>query len=369
MDVAAFIRRVNFLRSMVKPLHKAYGDFRLRHEYAYRASEFRRVFSALQPSSQPRVWHVCLPHHGNLGDRAQAVCIQKWLRDNYPDRELVEVYIIGFLGAGEWGKRRIVELMGKDDLIFFQSGYHFTGESRPEPVYDWFTKTFPNNKSVFLPVTIKFRSNKIKDRIRKRYEDRNVTLIARDKVSYATAQEIFPRLKILLYPDIVTSLIGRVDLPRAQREGVLFCMRNDEERVFTEEKLQALLGKFRDVRHNVIDTNVGMDWRLPLEKYEEAFMSLIRDFSTYKCVVTDRYHGMIFSLISNTPTIVDKTADHKASSGAEQLQEFFPDFLTIPENEDELAEQIRLRLSQEELTVKLPDLPYQLYWSKLKSRI
>ena len=112
-----------------------------------------------------------------------------------------------------------------------------------------------------------------------------------------------------------------------------------------------------------------MDCRLPLDKYEEAFMSLIREFSTYKCVVTDRYHGMIFSLISNTPTIVIKTADHKVASGAEQLHEFFPDFLTIPENEEKLAEQIRLRLSQEGSTVKLPDLPYQLYWSKLKSLI
>lgn len=369
MGVAAFIRRVNFLRSTVKPLHKAYGAFRLRHEYAYRASEFRRVFGALQPSSKPRVWHVCLPHHGNLGDRAQAVCIQKWLRDNYPDRELVEVYSLGFLGAKEWAKRRIVELMGKDDLIFFQSGYHFTGESRPEPIYNWFTKTFPNNKCVFLPVTVKFSSEKIKDRIRKRYENRNITLIARDKESYATAQEIYPRLKTMLYPDIVTSLIGRVDLPPTQRDGVLFCMRNDEERAFAEEKLQAILGKFSGVRHKLVDTNVGMDCRLPLDKYEEAFMSLIREFSTYKCVVTDRYHGMIFSLISNTPTIVIKTADHKVASGAEQLHEFFPDFLTIPENEEKLAEQIRLRLSQEGSTVKLPDLPYQLYWSKLKSLI
>lgn len=50
-------------------------------------------------------------------------------------------------------------------------------------------------------------------------------------------------------------------------------------------------------------------------KREELIRSMLRTFSRFQVVITDRYHGTIFSQIVNTPVVVLSTADHKLSSG------------------------------------------------------
>ncbi|MFI5429468.1 polysaccharide pyruvyl transferase family protein [Aeromicrobium sp. UC242_57] len=52
-----------------------------------------------------------------------------------------------------------------------------------------------------------------------------------------------------------------------------------------------------------------------------SFRSVIEaswaDFSNYQVTVTDRYHGVIFSLISGTPVVVLESTDHKLRSGVQ----------------------------------------------------
>ena len=42
---------------------------------------------------------------------------------------------------------------------------------------------------------------------------------------------------------------------------------------------------------------------------------VLNKFSKYQVIITDRYHGTIFSQIANTPVVVLSSADHKLSSG------------------------------------------------------
>lgn len=58
--------------------------------------------------------------------------------------------------------------------------------------------------------------------------------------------------------------------------------------------------------------------------------------SHYRLVITDRYHGAIFSQIVSTPTIVLSSADHKLSSGVKWFpKEQFTNYIAYANDLDE----------------------------------
>ena len=53
------------------------------------------------------------------------------------------------------------------------------------------------------------------------------------------------------------------------------------------------------------------------DNFKKILMKTIIDYSKYKVIITDRYHGTIISNIANTQVIVLKTNDHKVTSGVD----------------------------------------------------
>ena len=343
------VKKNDAIRSLGRQILKIRSRVRLRDEYRYRIDEFRNYFANVQPSEKARLWHACVPHHGNLGDRAQWICIHKWLQEQYPDREILEFYSLGYLGNKRFARKTLRKLVGPNDIIFFQSGYHFTGESRVEPIYHWLTKTFKNNKFVFMPVTFHFRNDKLRQQSAKRYGGRKSIVFA--------------------CPDVVTTMIGKYKFD-GPREGVLFCMRTDTEKYYADDQLQPLFDRYANVRHEICDTNVPMSNRFNAQEFEDAILGQIRKFASYKCVVTDRFHGTIFSLVANTPVVVLQTADHKVTSGADWFTDVFPDFIRKAKDIDEAIEDVAYYLEHNVASEKrLDDYFSREYYGKLRQFI
>ena len=63
---------------------------------------------------------------------------------------------------------------------------------------------------------------------------------------------------------------------------------------------------------------------------------MVNRFGEYRLIVTDKYHGLIFSLISNTPVVVLRTKDHKVISGYEWFSRIYPDRVFFAESEEGL---------------------------------
>lgn len=75
----------------------------------------------------------------------------------------------------------------------------------------------------------------------------NLTLLCRDEVSYNYAKEMLGTTRLLLYPDIVTSLIGTREY-KNPRDGVLFCMRDDIEAFYSPADIDSLMQRFGNIR-------------------------------------------------------------------------------------------------------------------------
>lgn len=88
-----------------------------------------------------------------------------------------------------------------------------------------------------MPQTVNFYKEKEGFKTGEIYKKhKKLLFLARDKKSYEYAEKYFNGCKILLYPDIVTSLIGTRSY-EGERNGVLLCVRNDGKSFILKSKL------------------------------------------------------------------------------------------------------------------------------------
>lgn len=190
--------------------------------------------------TKPVVFYLGLPEHGNLGDQAIAQATAAYLAKQLPNHQLVCVPNDAVEKALS---QRVYE--GADDL----------------------------------------------------------TLVAREHMSHGDMQESF-NAQTMLVPDMVFTLNNQLHDSAQVRHGVMTLFRADIEKFYDEavntQVMQALATKF--------DRLTAMDTVLPDGVSETERATILTEFwdemASHELIVTDRLHGMIFGLITRTPTVV-----------------------------------------------------------------
>ena len=179
-------------------------------------------------------------------------------------------------------------------------------------------ESFPNNSIISFPQTISFDDSffsKIFARfLKKKYsKHKNLTLFARENMSFECMSTMYPENKIFLTPDIVLSLPMFAE--KKSRHGLIFCMRNDKERILknldSENLLSAAKRRFSDI--SFTDTTVdgvGNSFLSP-DRGEQLFQKKIHELANAELVITDRIHGMIFCALSGTNCIALNNSNRK----------------------------------------------------------
>ena len=343
---------------------------------SYWATVFRILFS-----HGHKVLLIHEAKNPNLGDQAQRMCTLQWIRNNYPNSDLLEIGDFGNVfsfDVNKWTlftdlacliKLAILKIkIRQDDLLLGHSGYFMVDHHSGYKSFLLMMRHFPKNKFVILPQTINFYTPYVRQMVQQRFANaKNVTLLCRDKISYGKAQQLFPHTKLLLFPDIVTSLIGTQKFTN-NREGVLFCMRDDVETLYKHEEIDALMKRFGDIRIDKVDTTMhGISHSYINRHRVKLIWETIEKFSTYKVIVTDRYHGTIFSAIASTPVIVINSADHKLCSGVNWFpKDVFGGYVQFANNLDEAYDKALGVLNRKDLEYNNPPYFKENYWSKLR---
>ena len=177
----------------------------------------------------------------NMGDMAQIYCVEKWIKNSYPDYLLISCHTATLMLSKSTLLKDIKKYITKEDFIIFQCGYntHDLGGHQDE-MHQMVMKEFPDNIMIMLPQTVYFKSQERKDKCSKSYNaHQKLFFMARDPISLKLAKEMFPNVTSVMYPDIVASLIGKFykDEPR---DGICLCMRNDVEQFYDAEDRKEL---------------------------------------------------------------------------------------------------------------------------------
>lgn len=275
--------------------------------------------------SAPKIIIALTPEYGNMGDQLIAYAEINWLKKYFSDYEIVE-YTQTEL---EVDKKLSVfkAAINDNDIIFFQGGGNLNDMYlKAEGIRRKIISDFPNNKIVIFPQSISFgcspESIQIKNQTSKIYSShKNLTICARDTTSYDIAKQIFPKNKVMLFPDMAISLIGSFNINKNRENKIALCFRDDREKLYSDRELECAVSSLKDnYVCEKIDTHVGHI--VTKSERDTEITKMIKLFSSYRLVITDRFHGIIYSAIAGTPCIALKSTDHKIIDGIKWLESY-----------------------------------------------
>lgn len=290
-----------------------------------------------------KIFYIGVPEHNNLGDLGQTYCTRQWIEKNYPDYKLIEMRTRA--AFDKHMQTFMKNCLSNEDILLLQSGYCTRDKNPDHEMHKVIASVFPGNKIVVLPQTVLLKSKKEIKRTQTIFSQcEHLLFICRDILSFSYAKEFTNEKQIACFPDIVTSLIGQIDVPHTKRDGALLCIRNDGEKFYQDNELSKLIhnlqSNFKRVERT--DTNSQEDVFSIYSHLEKAIKEMILNFSKYEVIITDRYHGTIFALIANTPVIIIKTNDHKVTSGLDWFKDIFDeDAVQLANSLEEAQEKAR----------------------------
>lgn len=317
-----------------------------------------------------RIFLFGTPFHSNMGDQAQTMCSIKWFQKNYPEYQIY-TFDTKFVSSKNYRVLRMIKKSCKGDFkLFLHSGYHTTDLYLLEDnMQREVVRLFEDKCIVMLPQTILYQNKEEEEKAAKIYNNhKNLIMLCRDDFSYSTAQEIFSKVKLYKYPDIVTTLIGTKTF-QEERNGILLCMRNDKEAFYSKEQIERLRKNLEGIDTvEITDTTIKEAPKYIEQNREKILNTIFKKYAKYKVIITDRYHGTIFSLIANTPVLVLSSTDHKLSSGVKWFPEQFKDYVCYVENIEQVKGKVE-DIYQKEYKYQLPPYFNTEYYDKLKKII
>ena len=316
------------------------------------------------------VFYFGVPLHKNIGDLAQTYCAKRYFELYWEDYQCIQMktyctYSKRFL-------KSLKSIMQPDDIIVFQSGYCSTDRHLDHKMHKTIVGLFKDQKIIFLPQTVRYENKKEIETTSKIFNEHNrILFLARDKISYEKALDMYPNARVECFPDIVTTLIGTMK-DGVAKNGILLCMRKDFEKLYSTKSIITLVNRLKNIADivDVSDTTCEQYTNKYIYSHlKEIVYEKINQIMKYRIVITDRYHGIIFSLISNVPVIVLATTDHKVSSGIDWfLQQY--DGRVYKASNLELAYCLVKKILESEKLETINDSFYmENYYKKLRDMI
>lgn len=298
------------IKNLLRPFYRVFLANKKKREFA---QSLDRIIKALKSPGKKVIYAITPPSRlKNIGDQAQFVAIEAWLKKNFSEHEIVEID----KDEATWLTKSYKKLVNKDIPIVLHSGGNMGDRAMwSETSRRIMIENFPDNKILSLPQTINFHNTEFGQKQRIKTEaiynkHPNLTIVARDNKSFEIANEMFPKCKVDKAPDFVLSYFEQLE-PENTNGKVLYCMRKDSESAYTESDLKQLF-ESADRPYDVFDTTIPES--ITKSERQSVLDDTLKMFSQYDYIVTDRFHGLIFSVLCKKPTVVLPTVDHKLTS-------------------------------------------------------
>jgi pyruvyl transferase EpsI len=263
-------------------------------------------------SNKHKIFIALAADYGNLGDVAISYAQYHFLQDKFPESEIIDVPISQTLR----NIREIKKFIRDDDVITIVGGGNLTDKYQDiEDCRLLWVKSFPKNKIISFPQTIDFSSNEkgqrsLENSFLEYNKHPSLYMFARESVSF---EKINQQLNspALFCPDIVLSLDQ--SSPAIERKGITSCIREDEESNLSKEQRTELISNIKESYGDNVtftDTHIGTS-NLSWQQRQDELNKIWTKFRSSKVIITDRLHGMIFSVITKTPCVVLVNNNHK----------------------------------------------------------
>lgn len=270
------------------------------------------------------------PIHGNLGDQAIVYAEYGFLKQ-CGINNIIEVDRFSYENC----KTVIQRLVKKNDLIVVCGGGNM-GSLWPEEddIIREIVNIYNMNQIVIFPQTCYYdQTLESKRRLEKNFftysKCEQLTVALRDEKSYSFFRKKFPGIRSILVPDIVLSCEPK--MKKQERKDILLCFRNDIEKNITGEALKNIKKMLENNSLTYKFTDTVVKKYIYKSRREKILRNKWNEFETAKLVITDRLHGMIFSVITQTPCIAINNVNGKVGHVYSKWLNTFPSVICVDE--------------------------------------
>lgn len=259
------------------------------------------------------------PDHGNLGDHAIAYATLKFLKEVFPDDLVTEINMHDFA----FDIDAIYHMVKPEDILILQGGGNLGNlYMDDEMIRRYVVGRFPDNKIILFPQSVYFTEDP--DGMRELAvssqfysANKNLYLIARDNKSEYFMKKNFEN-PVYRLPDVAMTL--PFFHTSCKREGVLLCLRNDRENILPIDVLEELDHVLEKRFSKVTKTDTIVEYSFENFDRVKALEKKWEEISSAELMITDRLHGVIFSILTGTPCIAFRELTQKISGILEDLK-------------------------------------------------
>lgn len=276
------------------------GRFRRKLPAYFASSKTPKGF----PAQGPRVIITLAADYPNLGDVALTQSVFEFYRLHLP---LHKIFVIPTHQTLRLLKGTALHAEADDVVVIVGGGNMGDRYRRLEELRCAIVESFPKQRILSFPQSCEFRNPLAEDYSRTVYAaHQQLTLCARDSVSWDRMRKAFPQTPIILVPD--TALLLAPVSPSTQIVPVV-CLRTDcESRLGVDQRAKLIEG-LKNYWPQTISTDTAA--KGSSESYPAELQALFSVFSQASAVVTDRLHGLIFAKIHQKPCVVIEGVNDK----------------------------------------------------------
>ena len=252
--------------------------------------------------------------YGNLGDVAITESQILFLKEHFPDSNIVEIPI----SKTFYMFKSVKKNLKKGDIITLIGGGHISDLYEGiEQQRRFIIKKMKDYIIISFPQTIYFTDTRQGEKSKRKtiniYKKHpRLYLCAREKKSYQFLKDNFNESKIFLVPDIVLSKTIPISEQRGKREGIILCIRRDKESALSNSNIKEIIKSIGEENFTFTDTQINKN-KMSLDLRRKELRKIIDLFLKSQLIITDRLHGMILSAITNTPCLAIDNKNGKVS--------------------------------------------------------
>ncbi|OIL70726.1 general stress protein [Oenococcus oeni] len=264
-----------------------------------------KTVTVLPTNGRAKFFAFGIPNYTNLGDQAVSLASRKYIEKEFSEYEYIEI----LEENNDEGIEAVKKIITSQDIVSFVGGGNMGSlytdhESARRKVFS----TFINNLTISFPESINFEDNPQGQKELKLSQEAynknpHLYLVARDAQSYHRMQTTF-KSHVLFTPDMVLYLNPR-DF-HFERSGALFALRRDGEKVIKDELVEELKDLLDNGQRPIKQTDTvldDVDRITPLTR-EKLFDQELELFAHQEMIITDRWHAMVFSVLTGTPCLL-----------------------------------------------------------------
>lgn len=259
------------------------------------------------------------PNHGNIGDIAITFSTIKLLEQLYPNDNIFDITMDEF----PYEIDAVFHLINPQDVIILQGGGNLGNMYLDdEMIRRYVISRFKNNRIIMFPQSVYYSNdlageNELRICAKLYSQNKNLVMLARDKHSFEIVKREFHVPSEQISDIVLTQKIGG-DTPR---ESVLLCFRDDKEGTLTDQDKRTIMDIISSFYSKIKRTDTAVEFDGNKSERDKKLTEKLKEFQKAELVITDRLHGLIFSVITNTPCIVFPTINNKITSAFEDLHQ------------------------------------------------